>query len=367
MSVEDWIPAHRERVVLWGIVLALAGVVAFTLYSFVGTVVLGLFIYYGVRPVYRRLDEHLPGGPAALCTLLLVALPFFLVAAYLGVMGFHELLPRIRNYQTVLRPYVDVDPLLQQPVTEFAAYLRDPASSSLAGLLEQARHYVDFVSNALMNLMLAALFAFYLLRDGDSIRRWFRGFAGSDTTTVAYASAVDQDLETMYSGTVLMVFVVAVGAFVAYHAYNFLAPPAVAIPFPTALAVATGLTTLIPLIVGKVVYLPLVGYLGYSALRSPDASLVFPAALLVVCFVFLDFLPMTFVLPELAGRGTHVGLVLFGYIVGTMVFGWYGLFLGPLCIVLCVQAVRIILEPLVHGERVTGDVDTAEGLGSDPP
>ncbi|WP_435099979.1 AI-2E family transporter [Halarchaeum sp. P4] len=367
MSVEDWLPSRRERVLLWGIVLSLGGVVAVALYSFVGTFVLGLFIYYGVRPVYRRLDGRLSSGAAALCTLLLVALPFFLVAGYLALMGFHELLPRIRSYQEVLRPYIEVDPLLQQPVEEFLDYLRNPASSSITGLLEQARHYVGLVSNALMNLLLATLFAFYLLRDGNALRRWFREFAGADSATVAYVSAVDRDLETMYYGTVLMVFVVAVGAFVVYHAYNLLAPAAIAIPFPTALAVATGLTTLIPLVVGKVVYVPLVGYLWYSAYRSPDATFVFPLLLLVVCFLFLDFLPMTFVLPELAGRGTHVGLVMFGYIVGTMVFGWYGLFLGPLTVVLCVQAVRILLQPLVYGEPVTGEVDTAEDLGADPP
>lgn len=367
MSLDDWVPTSRERVPLWAIVLVLGGIVAFALYSFVGTFVLGLFIYYGVRHVHRRLVRVLPPGIAAFVTLVLTALPFFLVAGYFTLMGFHELLPRIRSYQELLQPYVDVDALLQHPIDQLVAYLQNPDQYTIHGILEQARHYAGFLSSVLMNLLLATLFAFYLLKDGPLLRRWFREFAGGDSAIYAYFGAVDRDLETMYFSTVLLVFVLSVTAAVVYHGYNLLAPAAVEIPFPTVLAIATGLATLIPIIVGKVVYVPLTGYLAYSALVSPEATLVFPLLLLAVCFVFLDFVPLTFVLPELAGRHTHVGLVMFGYILGSMVFGWYGLFLGPILVVASVQAVRILLKPLVYGDPVTGEVETAEDLGADPP
>ncbi|GGL27000.1 AI-2E family transporter [Halarchaeum grantii] len=367
MSLADWVPERRERVLLWAVVLTLAGFVAHVFATVAGTITFGLFIYYGVRPIHRRLERAVSPGVAALLTLLLVALPFFAVTGYLGLMGFQELRPRIRVYSEVLRPYVNVDALLQQPVTELVAALRDPERYSLGLFLERARHYLGLLSSAAMHLVFATLIAFYLLRDGARVREWFAGVAGADSATFAYVTAVDRDLEPLYFGSVLIVFVIALGAVVVYHAYNLLAPPALAIPFPTALALATGLASVVPLVVGKLVYGPLVGYLTYSALQAPDASLAYPLALLAVCFVFLDFVPMTFVLPEIAGRDTHVGLVMFGFIVGSMVFGWYGLFAGPLLVVLCVQAVRLLVVPLARGERVTGDVDTAEDLGSDPP
>lgn len=367
VSSREWIPSRGERVPLWGVVLVLAAVVGFAVYSFIGTFVLGVFIYYGVRPVFRRLDRVLPETAAAILTLLLTALPFFAVAGYFALMGFHELLPRLRSYQALLQPYVNVDALLQQPVDEFVAYLQNPSRYSVTSIIDQAQRFFGLFSSILMNLVLATLFAFYLLKDGKRLREWFAGFAGDGSATYAYATAVDRDLETMYFSTVLMVFVIAVAAEVVYHGYNMLAPHALGIPFPTVLAVATGLAALIPLVVGKIVYLPLVGYLGYTAATTPELSLLFPVGLLVVCFLFLDFIPMTFVLPEIAGRGTHVGLVMFAYIVGSMVFGWYGLFLGPLVLVLSVQAVRILLKPLVFGDEVTGDVNTAEDMGADPP
>jgi hypothetical protein len=49
-----------------------------------------------------------------------------------------------------------------------------------------------------------------------------------------------------------------------------------------------------------------------------------------------------------------------------MLFGWYGLFLGPLLVVVGVHLARIVLPGLVHGDSVTGEVRAAESLGADP-
>jgi hypothetical protein len=53
--------------------------------------------------------------------------------------------------------------------------------------------------------------------------------------------------------------------------------------------------------------------------------------------------------------------VLFAYILGPVVFGWYGLFLGPLLLVLVVHLARIVLPELVRGESPTPDA-----VGVDP-
>jgi predicted PurR-regulated permease PerM len=152
---------------------------------------------------------------------------------------------------------------------------------------------------------------------------------------------------------------------VLYNGLDVLAPDAIGVPVPTLLALLTGLATLVPLVVGKIVYVPVGLYLGYSAATGPG-PLWFPAVFFVVCFLFLDLLPVAFLRPYIAGRSVHGGLMIFAYIGGTMLFGWYGLFLGPLLVVVAVQLARIVLPPLVHGEPVTGQVRTAESLGSDP-
>jgi hypothetical protein len=56
--------------------------------------------------------------------------------------------------------------------------------------------------------------------------------------------------------------------------------------------------------------------------------------------------------------------VLLAYVLGAALFGWYGLFLGPLILVLVVQAANVVLPELLHGDPLT--TDTHLKIGSDP-
>lgn len=357
-----WPWPERRRAVWWVFVLALGAGLAYVGARLVGTLLFGVFVYYGVRPVQRRVEARLPSQSlAATVTLLLTALPFVVVATYFAVVSYGELAPHLAQYQQYLSPYVDVNALLNHPVGRLYDYLTAPGGRDQT--IRTALTYLGVASNWLANLGLSGLVAFTLLRDGHRLRDWFRRLCGGEGPAYAYADAVDRDLEAVYFSNVMLVGFVAVGAEVVYTAYNVVAPAAVAIPFPTVLAVATGLASLIPLVVGKVVYVPLVGYLAWRATNGHGALLVYPVALLLVCFVALDFVPMTFVLPEVAGRrmGLRVELVMFGYVVGALLFGWYGLFLGPFAVVVLANAANRVLGPLVRGEPVTGE-DAADPI-----
>jgi hypothetical protein len=62
----------------------LGGALGFVVYSFVGTFIFGVFIYYATRPVYRRLKQYVrPPSVAALVALLTLALPALLLLAYI--------------------------------------------------------------------------------------------------------------------------------------------------------------------------------------------------------------------------------------------------------------------------------------------
>jgi predicted PurR-regulated permease PerM len=82
-----------------------------------------------------------------------------------------------------------------------------------------------------------------------------------------------------------------------------------------------------------------------------------------VSFLALDILPQTFLQPYISGNQIHVGIMMFAYILGPMLFGWYGFFLLPLFFVLVIQAVRIVVTDLIHGDDLTPDVDAAPSLG----
>jgi len=81
----------------------------------------------------------------------------------------------------------------------------------------------------------------------------------------------------------------------------------------------TGLASLIPVVVGKIVYIPIVALLGFQAVSTDqDGSLVFVGVVLVAYVLLLDILPQSFLQPYLSGR---LILLLFAYL-GPILFGW---------------------------------------------
>lgn len=363
------ITVSRSQIGWWLLALTLAGVVSFAVYSFLGTFVLGVFLYYGTRPAYRRLVEHVPSrGFAAALTLVLVALPALALVGYLAAVGVQELVQTdaLGNIEGILQPYVDISSVADDPKTAVERGFDRSNMGSLGAALTAGVGGLDFVATGVVHLFLSFAVVFFLLRDGHRIAAWFRGEAGAGSAAHAYAVAVDRDLTTVYFGNVLTVLAVTILSLFTYNGLNALAPSAVSIPLPTLLALLTGLATFVPLVVGKLVYVPVTLYLAAVAAGTDASLLWFPAVFLVTCFVLLDVLPVMILRPYLSGRSIHAGLMMFAYILGAMLFGWYGLFLGPLVLVLAVQFVRIAFSELVHGEPVSPRVRAAQAMGSDP-
>jgi len=115
----------------------------------------------------------------------------------------------------------------------------------------------------------------------------------------------------------------------------------------------TGVTSLIPVVVGKVIYLPVVALLAFQAVSDGGENLGFVAAALVAYFLVLDILPQTFLQPYITGRQLDVVVMMFAYLLGPVLFGWYGFFLLPILFILMLEVVRIVLPSLIHGEDVT--------------
>lgn len=362
----------RSRLSWWLLGVAVAATVSFIGYSFIGTFVLGLFVYYAVRPVNRRLEAVLSSGPAAALTMVVVALPALLLAAYLVVIGLGQLSslqgPLADQYTQFLRPYLDVSRLRGGPLDALRA-LRQQLSSSgvFQQVVSQGLGVLSTLTTGLLHLFLSLTFAFYLLRDDHDLAAWFRAEVGEEGTAQhAFLSAIDRDLHSVYFGNVLTVLLVAVVAVAVYNGLNVVAPSQLSIPLPTALALATGLASFVPIVVGKLVYVPMGLYLAIEAFRTDPTLLWFPALFFVVAFVFLDMLPVMFLRPYLSGQTLHTGLVMFAYILGTVLFGWYGLFFGPLVVVFVVQFINVVLPGLLHERSVGPEASPATDVGSEP-
>ncbi len=357
---------ERSRIGWWVLAILLAVALAFVAYAFVGTLVLGLFVYYGSRPIYRRVTKHVESKTlAAAGTLFLLSLPALALGGYTVAVAVRELSAytgaAIGTYYSQLIPgSASVPALLAHPQRLLTADLHSVWSDFTTALKS-----LSIVSRGLLTLFLSISFAFFALRDGNRLANWFRGEMDEDSAIVAYFSAVDSDLAIVYFGNVLTVLLVGVAATLLYNWFATIAPNGVRFPLPTVFALLTGLATFVPIVVGKLVYVPLTLYLVWEAIQTNSRLLWFPIVFFLVSLFLLDLLPQTVIRPYISGRTTHTGLVMFAYILGGVLFGWYGIFLGPLVLVLVVQFADIVFGDLVHGRHVTPTSSLT--IGSNPP
>lgn len=361
-------PADRSRLAWFVVGAVCLGVVALFVHAFVGTFVLGLFVYYAARPLQHRLRRYTTDDRAAALTMLFLVVPALALLAYVAVTAVGELAALLGSdaaamvVRTVAPGPDPVASLLRDPVAFLSEV--EGVDAIRAGALAVLAQ-VGVLTTAALHLTLALAFAFFLYRDDERLAGWFRAEVGSRGSAAdAFLRAVDRDLETVYFGNLLTVLFVTGLAVVVYNGFSVLAP--LTLPVPTLLALLTGLATFVPLVVGKLVYVPATAYLGLQAVES-DASLVPVVGFLVVSFLLLDLIPQSVVRPYISGRTLHTGLVLFSYVLGTALFGWYGLFYGPLLAVVVVQFTNVVLPDLLRNRPVGPAPSTALAIGSDPP
>ncbi|MFC7203197.1 hypothetical protein ACFQJC_06700 [Haloferax namakaokahaiae] len=117
---------------------------------------------------------------------------------------------------------------------------------------------------------------------------------------------------------------------------------------------------------GKVVYLPLVAYLGIQALNAETNHLPFVGGVLLGYVLVLDLLPQSVIQPYVSGRQFDTITLLFAYVLGPMFFGWYGFFLLPIIFIVVFEAIRIVLPGLLHGVSLGQRPVLAKETGSRP-
>jgi predicted PurR-regulated permease PerM len=373
----------RGRASWWVAAAVLAAVLVYIVYTFAGTFVFGFFLYYATRPVYRRLKDHVgPPTVAAMVSLLILALPAILLAAYTTAVGLQELSTIIDaqgadlgQFEELLAPYLDVSQAVEDP----ESLLDEPSvQAALGSIAENSAGYLGILGTAFIHLFAMITIAFYLLRDDHRLASWFRRrFADEDGVLEAYTDAVDRDFSNIFFGNILFAFITGVVAAISYNALNAVSPAGLGIPYPTLLGMLTGAASLIPVVGIKLVWIPMAGWLGFAAFQG-DAGFLFVLVFVAVAAVVVDFIPDLVVRPYVSGRDLHLGLVILAYVFGPLVWGWYGLFLGPMVLVLVVHFARLVLpelvagveiEPVPNGEPVDSppEVDAEYAGDSEPP
>lgn len=346
----------RTRAVWWTLGAFLFVVLGWILASFVGTFVFALFVYYSTRPIYQRLERRLGSSSVAAATSLLVlALPAILLVAYTVVVGVQELSAVVDGAD--VQSQVD----LYAPVLDSTTALEDPQSAitgldgeQLLGIVESGLAYVGLLGSFALHLLIVIVVAYYLLRDGHRLSRWLRSRFGDDRGVMdTFFYELDRDLQIVFFGNILTAIATGVIGALAYSLLDAVAPPELSLPYAVLLGLLTGAASLIPVIGMKLVYVPVTAYLLARVYVDGLADVLwFPLAFFVVSLVIVDSIPDFFLRPYVSGRNVHLGAVMVAYIVGPLLFGWYGLFLAPLLLLVTIHFCRLVLPELLNSRRI---------------
>ncbi|WP_256403663.1 AI-2E family transporter [Halorubrum salinum] len=346
----------RFVIALFGLVIAL--LVGFIGYRFVAPLTVAVFLYYSTRRLYRNLARfRLPARARAVASLSLIGVPL------IGLLGYTVLLVLLEARRFIERyPVAEtVGPenswiadlaALSDPTVEglVAAYRSGQFDPLIEFVSEQAPLLASTLSGLALNLLITIVVTYYLLLDGSKFHEWLLTF-DDDAVVREYLEAADEELEAVLYGNLLNVIAISIIAVVTYTGYNVLVPAAVEVPYPALAGALTGVASLIPVIGMKVVYIPLAGLTAMEPILSEELSLlVYVAGFLAVAAVVVDTIPDIVLRPYFSGKTTHVGLLMLAYIFGPVVFGFHGLFLAPIILVLALTFADTALIRLLGGD-----------------
>jgi predicted PurR-regulated permease PerM len=323
-------------------------------FPFLDVIIYGIFIYYVARPIFSEFDRRFKHkSAAAFISLFIVVLPIVLVSIYTLSIAYIELTKFLTQIECGYMHYVneilgitntikldDIPTLMSQ----------GDIWGSIFTLLTRFSVIFRTFFDILFKLFLTFTIAFYLLKDGNKLSEWITDtFLGGKTElTKKFFDEVDSALHRVFFGNILTVILTALVGAVTFSLLNLVAPPQLMIPYPILLGILCGLGIFIPVIGMKLIWIPLAIYLVIRAYLNGILSIAwwFLLLYLVVVFVVVDFTPDILLRPHISGKQVHSGAMLLVYIFGIVVFGFLGLFLGPMILIIATNFIKIVLPEL---------------------
>ena len=364
---------RRDRLAMWFVAGVLFLTFLYVAWRYVGTVMLGLFAYYVTRPVFDRIDSRLGNRTLSVAvSIFAVALPVLVLGGWTAVVAVQGLLEvmsstGLEQFRDLLEPYLNLSDIqgellaTGEQIAENPGQLTSIGGNGVGSFFATLLGTFALLFNVLLRLFIVLVIAFYLLRDDYKVASWARDtFAPRGSVLERYFVAVDRDLKNVYFGNILNAMVTGLLGAVVYISLNLVAPDAVAIPEPVLLGLLTGAASLIPVIGMKLVWIPIALLLVVDSLLTDPGTLWFPLLFAAISTVVIDYIPDQLLRPYVSGRSLHVGAIMLAYIVGPLLFGWYGLFLGPLVLVVLFEFARIVVPWLADPDRVPRSKRVAE-------
>lgn len=359
-------------------------IILWALWPYASVIVYAIFVYYICRPIKRRLRKYIKNEAIlALVCLFLLALPLILILGYAGLVALDQL--------DMLMTGISQESLSIEQITNATLSIQALNAASTAGgwgrldtgmSIEDLYHSLQTYSvpvrdaggillgagltliDILLKMLIMLLIAFLLLLYDERLGTWARStfpelWTEQRSLLSRYAGAVDDDLEKIFFGNILCVLIFAVVATIVYSGLNIMAPhETFLIPYPLLLGLFCGVAALLPVLGPWMVDVPL---LAYIAIRSLAAGTLVPNTwyflfMVFAIFVIEETLPGYLLRPFVSHGKVNIGLLMLAYIIGPLVFGFAGLFIGVILLSMYTHFWKIVVPDILEpGKRTVRD------------
>lgn len=368
---------YDAKWIILGLILIL--VLLWVAWPFVNVLFYAIFLYYATRPLKLRLKPYIKNETLLVTTcMFLLVLPILVIVAYtllLAVAQFNGVA------QSVGLQSLQEGPLANMSVAvsdiQHTISINDIKSGNFSSIISQSWYqtlsgYSGSLSgiqgilystgmtiiSLTFKVFLMIIIAFYMLREDNTLIIWFKStfpslVAERDGLLARYMKAVDNDLQKIFFGNILSIVFFAFLAVFLFTVLNIFSPdPALSIPSPILLGILCGVSALLPLVGMFVITVPMFIYILIQALMAGTliANLGYFVLMVLVVLLFLQVLPGFIIGPMMARSQVNTGLLMFAYILGPIVFGIAGIFIGAIVLVLLTQYFKVIVPQLAKDD-----------------
>lgn len=352
---------------------------SFMIFNFIGSIVLGLFLYYVSEPVYKYLRNYnISKTTSALSALISLILPIVIILSYtirIIAIEFRSISIQLRSISTNSTDLGILKYLQSEPVNDLIININNISqiqsiedieeiinsfdasfvSSVIDISVESSLIVISSLSDIFFTLFIAFAIAFYSLKNGENIKKKVYELIQHDPDIIQFWEKLDRKLQMVYIGNIGLAIFTAIIAVVSFTLISYFIPGGGVLRYPALIGILCGLTSIIPVFGVKIIYIPITLILYTINLLQygfPEGVL-FPTVFIVVSVIIVDVIPDLIIRPKIGSMGgVSMGVVLLSFVLGPLTFGWYGLFLGPIVFVVIYEFINELLPKIMNNEVI---------------
>lgn len=328
----------RSSWLLVGLLLLLLGMIWLLAetYTITGPMVCALIVSVVAMPVVRRLDRHMPRALAAAIVLLAIAAiaVFIVVIVIAGITGqSSEISAALAAGVARIQGWMKSAGIDSSSAAGAATTAKNAAAQMTSTLVHGVIHGLRGLASVLFGLSLAALGTFFVLKDGQQMRRWLDRHVGlPEPIAYTISGAVITSLRGYFRGVTLVAAFngVVVG----------LAALILDVPLAGTIAVVTFVTAYVP-------YIGAVVAGTFAVLIALGAQGTGIAVAMLVVVLLANGLLQNLVQPFAMGSALHLNpLVVLVVTIGAgCLFGMLGLVLAAPLVSAAVRVAKELNQP----------------------